>query len=199
MEGMGTALTAALKAPVEDATEVLSRENFDQIIRQHQRRVYRVIFLLVRDPEAADSLTQDCFLRAYQNRSNFRGDSRLETWLLRIAVNLVRDHVKNRRVSFWKRLVGLGQDNNGTGPNIALVPAPQPSAERVLLAREGLQAVWNVVRSLPEQQRTVFLLRFGEEMSLAEIAETLRVSVGSVKSQLSRATARVRATRKEKS
>ena len=197
---MGTALTAALKAPVEDATEVLSRENFDQIIRQHQRRVYRVIFLLVRDPEAADSLTQDCFLRAYQNRTNFRGDCRVETWLLRIAVNLARDHAKNRRVSFWKQLVGLGQETNGTGPNIAaLVPAPQPSAERVLLAREGLQAVWHVVRSLPEQQRTVFLLRFGEEMSLAEIAETLRVSVGSVKSQLSRATARVRATIKEKS
>lgn len=199
MEGMGTALTAALKAPVEEATEVLSRENFDQIIRRHQRRVYRVIFLLLRDPEAADTLTQDCFLRAYQNRSRFRGDCRVETWLLRIAVNLVRDHAKNRRVSFWKRLVGLGEDTNHTSPNVATQPAAQPLAERVLLAREGLQAVWNVVRSLPEQQRAVFLLRFGEEMSLAEIAETLAVSVGAVKSQLSRATARVRAGVKEKS
>jgi RNA polymerase sigma-70 factor, ECF subfamily len=198
MEVIGTAITAALTAPAQETTEVLSHDNFDQIVRQHQRRIYRVIFLLLRDTEAADTLTQDCFLRAYQKRSSFRGDCRIETWLLRIAVNLVRDHAKNRRISFWKRLLGLHTESNGLGSDLTVFPDSQPSAERVLLAREGLEAVWKIVRSLPEQQRTVFLLRFGEELSLPEIAETLRLSLGSVKSQLSRATAKVRAAAQEK-
>jgi len=193
------ALTAALKAPAQERTEALSRENFDEIIRQYQRRVYRVIFLLLRDPDAADALTQDCFLRAYQKRSSFRGDCRVDTWLLRIALNLVHDHHKSRRVSFWQRLLGFAEAKNGVGATVMQRPAVQPSAERVLLAREELKAVWSVVLSLSEQQRTVFLLRFGEEMSLAEIAETLGISVGAVKSQLSRATGKVRATVKEKS
>jgi RNA polymerase sigma-70 factor, ECF subfamily len=198
MEVIGTAITAALTAPAQETTEVLSHDNFDQIVRQHQRRIYRVILLLLRDTEAADTLTQDCFLRAYQKRSSFRGDCRIETWLLRIAVNLVRDHAKNRRISFWKRLLGLHNEGNGLGSDLTVFPDSQPSAERVLLAREGLEAVWKIVRSLPEQQRTVFLLRFGEELSLPEIAETLRLSLGSVKSQLSRATAKVRAAAQEK-
>lgn len=188
---MATTLTAALKAlPKEDA-EATSLQDFDEIIRLHQRRVYRVIYLLVRDADAADTLTQECFLRAYQNRGRFRGECRIETWLFRIAVNLVRDHAKNRRVSFWRKLVGLNEKEES--PNVAAtVAAPQPSAERVLLAREELDAVWEAVNSLSEQQRTIFLLRFAEELPLGEIAEMLGVSIGSVKSQLCRATGKVR-------
>jgi RNA polymerase sigma-70 factor, ECF subfamily len=183
--------------PKEDA-EATSLQDFDEIIRLHQRRVYRVIYLLVRDADAADTLTQECFLRAYQNRGRFRGECRIETWLFRIAVNLVRDHAKNRRVSFWKRLVGLDQEEDRPGRAVDLA-APQPSAERMLLAREELNAVWEAADSLSEQQRTIFLLRFAEEMPLAEIAEALSISVGAVKTQLCRATGRVREAVKEKS
>jgi RNA polymerase sigma-70 factor (ECF subfamily) len=100
-------LTTALSPAVTEKAEEISAERFDEIMRLHQRRVYRVIFLLVRDRDTADTLTQECFLRAYLKRAGFRGECRIETWLLRIAVNLVRDHGKNRRTWFWKRLVGL--------------------------------------------------------------------------------------------
>lgn len=193
---MATTLTAAFDALPTEEAESTSLENFDQIVRRHQRRVYRVIFLLLRDADAADTLTQECFLRAYQSRSSFRGECRIETWLLRIAVNLVRDHGKNRRVSFWKKLVGLGQREADT---VASLASPQPSPERVLLAREELQAVWTAVDSLSQQQRAVFLLRFAGDMPLAEIAETLGISLGAVKAQLARATGKVRETAKEKS
>src|SRR5213082_3600364 len=72
---------------------------------------------------------------------------------------------------------------------------PQPSPERVLLAREQLQSILNVVSSLPTQQRSVFLLRFAEEMSLAQIADVLDVKVGTVKAQLARATGKLRETK----
>jgi RNA polymerase sigma-70 factor (ECF subfamily) len=153
--------------------------------------VYRVIYLLVRDADTADTLTQECFLRAYQKRASFRGECRLETWILRIAVNLVRDHGKNRRASFWKRLVGLDDsESTATGPR--QFPAREPSAERALLAREELEAVWNALSSLSSQQRAIFFLRYEEEMPLAQIADLLEVKIGTVKTQLSRATGKLR-------
>jgi len=162
-------------------------------MRQHQKRVFRVILLLVKDRDAADTLTQECFLRAYQSLPQFRGECGIETWLIRIAVNLVRDHAKSRRVSFWRRLVGLEAEH----ANVADVSAPSHSPERVLLARSELQAVWAAVDFLSPQQREVFLLRFVEELSLAEIAEVLGIRVGSVKAQLFRALGSVRKQVKE--
>jgi RNA polymerase sigma-70 factor (ECF subfamily) len=196
---MGTTLAATLSPPSRVNAASIAAESFEEIVRQHQRRVYRVIFLLVKDTDAADTLTQECFLRAYQKRATFRGECLLATWLLRIAVYLVRDYGKNRRISFWRKLVGLEDDHlsgDGVPPQYA---TPQPSPERILLAREALHAVWTTVACLAPQQQTIFLLRFAEEMSLAEIAEVLRLSVGAVKAQLFRATAKIRETMKEPS
>jgi len=186
-----TVLTTTLTSPATQTAAAISVERFDDIMRQHQRRVYRVIYLLVRDADTADTLTQECFLRAYQKRASFRGECRIETWLLRIAVNLVRDHGKNRRASFWKRLVGLDDgESTDTGPR--QFPAREPSAERALLAREELEAVWNALSSLSAQQRTIFFLRYVEEMTLAQIADLLEVKIGTIKTQLSRATGKLR-------
>ena len=184
-----TVLTSPLSAAAEQPAQAISSARFDEIIRQHQRRVYRIILLLVKDADAADTLTQECFLRAYRHRNRFRGECTIETWLLRIAVNLVRDHSKNRRLSFWRKLVGLEENGASLHERVA---TPQPSAERVLLAREELDAVWTAAASLSQQQRAVFLLRFAEEMSLADIAEVLGLKVGSVKAQLSRGLGKVR-------
>ncbi len=191
---MDTILTTALSAPVTEKAEEISAERFDEIMRQHQRRVYRVIFLLVRDRDAADTLTQECFLRAYLKRASFRGECRIESWLLRIAVNLVRDHGKNRRTWFWKKLVGL-EDSTDNRAEPRQFPAPEPSAERALLAREELDGVWSALSSLSPQQRAIFFLRYEEEMSLAQIASVLDLKVGSVKSQLARATGKLREKR----
>lgn len=190
---MDTALTTVLSPAVAQTAQGVSAEQFDTIIRQHQRRVYRVIFLLVRDSDAADTLTQECFLRAYGKWDSFRGECRVETWLLRIAVNLARDHAKNRRNSFWRRLVGLEEESD----HALAIASQQPSPERVLLAREQAGAVWKATSSLSAQQRTIFLLRFVEELPLAEVAGVLGLRTGSVKAQLSRAVAKIRATMKE--
>jgi RNA polymerase sigma-70 factor (ECF subfamily) len=189
-----TVLTSPLSAAAEEPAQDISSARFDEIIRQHQRRVYRTICLLVKDPDAADTLTQECFLRAYRHRNSFRGECAIETWLLRIAVNLVRDHGKSRRLSFWRKLVGLEENGASLHERVA---TPQPSAERVLLAREQLDAVWTAASSLSRQQRAVFLLRFAEEMSLADIADVLGLKVGSVKGQLFRALGKVRGALKE--
>jgi len=195
---MGTTLAATFGTSARAVAEAISPELFDEIVRRHQRRVYQVIFLLLKDADAADTLTQECFLRAFEKRATFRGECALSTWLLRIAVNLVRDHQKSRRVSFWRRLVGLEDEVSGNAA-VPQLASPQPSAERTVLARETLREVWSAVASLSPQQQTIFLLRFAEEMSLAEIAAVLRLKVGTVKAQLFRATSKVKETVKEKS
>src|SRR4051794_36115225 len=90
-----------------DAMPVREREllqDFDRVVAEHQRRIFRVVLAITHDEDAAQTLTQECFLKAYRSRATFRGESPLGAWLLRIAVNLGRDHVRNRRAGFWKRL-----------------------------------------------------------------------------------------------
>jgi RNA polymerase sigma-70 factor (ECF subfamily) len=189
---VSTVVSSALGTVTETKTQALSDLEFDQIIRVHQRRVYRVLCSLTRDEDSANTLTQECFFRAYQNLATFRGDCRIDTWLLRIAVNLARDHHKNRKASFWRRLVGL---EDAESPFIAA----NPSAERSLIAQQEVDAVWKAVASLSQQQREIFVLRFREELSLAEIADVLGLQVGSVKSHLFRAINGVRKRLKESS
>jgi RNA polymerase sigma-70 factor (ECF subfamily) len=168
-------------------------EDFDELVREHQRRIYRVLLSLTRDPDAADTLTQECFLRAYQKRNTFRGEASVGTWLVRIAVNLARDHGRNRKRAFWARLMGgWRRDDDGTAVAALEVADPAASPEQTAAAREQLAAVWAVADQLAPQQRTIFLLRFAQEMSLAEIAETLELEVGTVKAHLFRAVGAVR-------
>src|SRR5512136_2354512 len=70
-------------------------EDFDRIVLQHQKQIYRMLLNIVRDSDVADTLTQECFLKAFKRRSSFRGESSLLTWLVSIAINLARDHNRN--------------------------------------------------------------------------------------------------------
>src|SRR5690349_18543850 len=142
-------------------------DHFEAVMRAHQQHVYRVLVSLVRDPDAADTLTQECFLRAYRKRGTFRGEASLRTWLVTIAVNLARDHVRSRRMSFWKRLFQRGQD---AAELADVLPDQRPTAETLLSSREELRAVWTALDQLPERQRTVFVLRFVDDLSLEQIA-----------------------------
>lgn len=194
--GIGTTMDNAFIIPATAAEVVqgIAVEDFDDIVRHHQRRVYRVLYLLLGDAESADTLTQECFLRAYRKRKSFRGECRIDTWLLRIAVNLARDHRRNRRSSFWKRLVGLESEGAQAADKIS---DPRASPERIVLAQHQLQAVWAVAGTLPQQQRTIFLLRFAEDMTLAEISSVMGLRIGSVKAHLFRAIRTIRAALKE--
>ena len=181
-------------------TEAFSAESFDQLVSLNQRRIYRLLISLLRDPDAADTLTQECFLKAYTSRSSFRGECSVETWLYRIAVNLARDHVRNRRVAFWKRLFASQQSQSQAEDleDVAQrIPDKRPSLERNLLAKEEVDLVWRTAQQLSPMQREVFLLRFAQDMSLEEISQTLEVQLGTVKAHLSRALSTVRARVKE--
>lgn len=173
--------------PMRCATAEL--EDFDAVVRDYRTRVFRFALASLRDRDAAETLTQDCFLRAYQGRERFRGEASLATWLMQIAVNLVRDHVRNRRLQFWKRTQSSALDLESAGERIL---DRESSPEKKALAREQLCAVWTATERLPERQRTVFLLRFVEDMDILEIAGATGMKEGTVKVHLFRALQTVR-------
>src|SRR5574337_756131 len=183
-------------ATVANAAAGIAPEEFNELVPAHRRRIYRVLLGLVRDPDAADTLTQETFLRAYRNRKAFRGQSSVGTWLVRIAVNLARDHRRSRRNAFWRRLFGAPRPEDAAAEAVA-VPDPGASPERRFAAREELQAVWAVAEGLSPQQRAVFVLRFAEDMTLEEVARVMELEVGTVKAHLARAVGAVRRRLKE--
>src|ERR1051326_6818464 len=94
-------------------------DDFDAIVRLHQRRIFRLLLAMLRDEDIAETLTQETFLRAYRKRADFRGEGRLDGWLMRIAVNLGRDHIRSRRGGFWEGLVGGRARAGGRRPSAA--------------------------------------------------------------------------------
>src|SRR3954469_4171530 len=78
-------------------------EDFEKIVEQYRTRVLRFVFASLRDMDVAETVTQDCFWKAYKHRKTFRGDCSVHTWLMRIAVNLIRDHARSRRFQFWRK------------------------------------------------------------------------------------------------
>jgi len=163
--------------------------DFDAVVRQHQPAVFRFLLASLREPEAAENLTQECFLNAYRARQSFRGAASVRTWLMRIAVNLLRDHRRSARLQFWRRAAQTSLDAGFTGDWLA---DPRSSPEADAAAREQVRAVWRAAAELPERQRTVFLLRFVEEMEIREIAAAAGIQEGTVKAHLFRAVEAVR-------
>src|SRR5580765_6111218 len=94
---------AATASAIMEPTVAETRD-FDAVVHLYWPRVFRFALASLRDRDAAEALTQDCFLHAYKAWGRFRGDASVQTWLMRIAVNLVRDASRNRRLQFWKRV-----------------------------------------------------------------------------------------------
>jgi len=170
--------------------EEIGAGEFASVVAKHRPQIFRFLLASTRDVDLAETLTQDCFLKAHRNWSSFRGESSALTWLMRIAINLQKDHWRNRRMQFWRHT-----QNNAVGLDEASewLPSGERSVEQRLLAKERVRQVSKAVQGLSERQRTVFLLRYVEEAELSEIARATGLSEGTVKAHLSRAVARVRA------
>jgi RNA polymerase sigma-70 factor (ECF subfamily) len=163
--------------------------DFDALVRLYQPRVFRFILASLRDRETAENLTQECFLKAYQARHRFRGEAGVGTWLMRIAVNTLRSHVTNSRWKFWRRTERAAVDASMAQEWLA---DRHSSPETVALAKQEVAAIWDAVEGLSPRQRSVFLLRFVEEMDLLEIAAVTGMKEGTVKAHLFRALEAVR-------
>jgi RNA polymerase sigma-70 factor, ECF subfamily len=187
--GLLTRTVATMQAAGVSATESRPVDLADTagLMRLYRARIFRYILFSTRDEDVAETLTQECFLRAFDARAQFRGDCAISTWLMHIAVNLVRDHLRNRRLRFWKKAPTVDATEISDR-----LPDRISSAEERLIARQRVAAVWTAVEGLSAKQRNVFQLRFVEELELSEIAELTGMHLSTVKSHLYRAVASVK-------
>lgn len=176
-------------AALSEGTNAQGLQDFDSLVRDHRPRIFRFLIASLRDRDTAENLTQDCFVRAYKARDQFRGSSSIGTWLMHIAANLVRDHEANRRLRFWRRQLRSDVDPNDVSD---WIPDRNKSPEAMALAKEQVESIWKAAGSLTERQRTIFLLRFVEDMDLLEIAAITGLKEGTVKAHLFRAVQAVR-------
>jgi RNA polymerase sigma-70 factor (ECF subfamily) len=161
---------------------------FNRLVEDRSGEVYALLYRLTEDPEEARDLTQETFLRAFQAIANFRGDADLRTWLYRIAVNQARNRWRWWRRRRREQTVSLdASDKHESSPlGLRLCDTTQPDPEQTTLAHEREQRLRSALRSLGSSYREAVILRDIEGLSYEEIASTLEISVGTVKSRLAR-------------
>jgi RNA polymerase sigma-70 factor (ECF subfamily) len=185
----GTHPSSGDSAAMTCASSLGELTDFESVVRCYERTIFGFVLASLRDRDAAETLTQDCFFRAYRSRRDFRGDSSVKTWLMRIAVNLVRDHASSERLKFWRQTKRFDIDLVAAAERIA---DGRESPEAVVAASEKVGAVWRAARGLSQRQRTVLLLRFVQDMDILEIAAAMGMKEGTVKVHLFRALQAVR-------
>jgi len=164
-------------------------DDIEALDRVYRSRLLRFVAYATGDQDLAETIVQDCLLKAYNARDSFRGDCAVYTWLAHIANNLIRDHQRTRKFQFWRRVQKTSPDLSELA---SLLPSGASSPESQILARERAQEVAAALQGLSENQRTIFLMRFIEEMDLQEICQATGMQLSTVKTHLHRAVKAVR-------
>ncbi|MBD3414986.1 MAG: sigma-70 family RNA polymerase sigma factor [Candidatus Aminicenantes bacterium] len=146
-------------------------EAFQKLVHRYKRMVINVCFRLTGDRENAEDVAQEVFFRVYQKAKAFRGRSRLSTWIYRIAVNLSLNYNRKQNNFFQKKYPS----------------AHFNSPDTILENKEDRQIIKKALDSLPEKQRTAFILHHWEGLSYQEIAEILKSSLSAIESRIHRA------------
>lgn len=154
------------------------------IIRDNNRRLFRLARSIVRDDSEAEDVVQEGYVRAFTRLGEFRGESSLSTWLTRIVINEALGRLRRRRPSVeWESIEATG----GTEAQIIPFPSSQPDPERAMAQREIHHLLERAIDALPEPFRVVLVARLVEEMSIEETAELLDLRPETVKTRLHRA------------
>ena len=166
-----------------------STHAFHQLADQYQNAVYRLVYHRIRSRMDAEDLTQDIFFKAYRHLHKLKHPERFKSWLLSIALNRVRDHIRKNK---WKRLFGrepvdsVKQEADHSDP-------VAPDGFFHIGRREFWDFVTTIAAKMSAGEKEVFLLRFVDQLGIAEIAQVLNKGESTVKTQLYRAIAKFRA------
>jgi len=159
-----------------------SDEAFTRLVEEHQTHVYNLCYRMLGEPEAAEDAAQESFLRAYQNLQRYDRNRPFATWLLSIAAHYCIDRLRRRKLSIFS----LDEENDdGVTFEIADPASPNPEAESV--KREERDRLHILLKDLDATDRAAIILRYWNDYSEIEIAESLNLTVSAVKSRLHRA------------
>ena len=158
---------------------------FDLLVIKYQRKIFRLLSRLIRDPGEVEDVAQEAFIKAYRALPNFRGDSAFYTWLYRIAINTAKNWLvsQGRRAPTTTETDIEEAETFDDGEHLRDLNTP----DAMLLTRQVADAVNRAIERLPEELRTAIVLRELEGLSYEEIAETMNCPIGTVRSRIFRA------------
>jgi RNA polymerase sigma-70 factor (ECF subfamily) len=170
-------------------------EAFAHIVRLYKDRVFNTALRLLGNWAIAEELTQDVFISVYRNISGFKGESKFSTWLYRITVNHAKNKIGylSRRGYYRSSELADNTETDGSGVLAGRVSNPGSYAED----RELVGFLMDKIQELSSKDRLIIVLKDFEGKSYEEIAEILSISLGTVKSRLSRARERLKELMKE--
>ncbi len=145
--------------------------SFNVLVRRYQEKVYWIARRFFNDHDQADDIVQEVFIKVYSALKNFRGESGFYTWLYRITVNIALNAIRKQRVRNFIRIDELFEKDTDKDE--------QPDA--IFEKDEQQRLIEEAIIKLPEKQKTVFILRYHEELSYEDISKILKTSVGGLK------------------
>ena len=176
----GDALLAARAAKGDESA-------FEEIVDTYQHMVYNLCITKLGSREDALDVSQDTFLRVYRAIGDFRGQSKLSSWIYRICLNCIADHQRKK-----KSTIPIEKDSDGEGGLDVADESVDADPEYTAVKNERQRAVRKAIMSLPDEARQLIVLREFEGYSYSEIAEITGVEVGTVKSRLNRAREKIK-------
>ena len=160
---------------------------FDELVRRYKDRVYNVVYRFVGRHEDALDVSQEVFVRAYRGIEGFRGEASVSTWLYGIAVNLARNHLRDRGRKGRNKGVSL-EALAASAPDVAQAASAVLDTPRDIAQRREFDALLQrCLDELPDHYRTAFVLRTMDDLSYDAIAEVMACPPGTVKSRLNQA------------
>ena len=164
------------------------RDCFEVLVRRYMEKAFHIAFNFTRNTETAKDLSQDAFVRAYANLKQFDGRSTFYTWFYRIVVNLCLDHARRQRRVVWESLDQVSEESGEPRQFADSTCAPEQHA----IAGEAKRRVNKTLETMPKKQRTAFLLRNDQGLSIADVAKVMKTTEGTVRVYLHRAVAALR-------
>jgi len=180
---------------VAEHVRVTALQEFGSWMQSEQRRVYLLCYRLLRDDDEASSAAQDAFFKAYKaiGKTEFEAVDDAARWITRIAVNTCLDRIRSKRWQFWRKRPPKATEES----ILSMASSEDPDALDRVCGLEIERRLAAAMESLSLRQRAVFTLRHYEDKSLDEIARTLNLDIGSVKSHLARALVKMRVELKD--
>lgn len=161
---------------------------FEELVLKYEKTVYNLALRMVGDRDDAFDMTQEAFIKAYGSLSSFRGDSKFSVWIYRITTNVCLDFLRSKS---RKQQVSLTVSDDDDEDAQLDIPDPKADPEQQLIKKISMQSVEEGLKTLPDKQRQILVMRELGGMSYAEIGKALSLEEGTVKSRIFRARKRL--------